>query len=99
VQIHHAGQGRRESHAVRDRTVAQQSDKLVTFSDVVQKAANRYTNVYNAYNEASTSGNGMQRLNLKSPRFSNIVGPSGDAKRLSKRLANYRSVCSMTFAR
>jgi hypothetical protein len=45
MQIHHAGQGRRESHAVRDRTVAQQSDKLVTFSDVVQKAANRHERV------------------------------------------------------
>lgn len=45
MQVHHAGQGRRESHAVRDRAVTGQPDELVAFGDVVQEAANRKTSL------------------------------------------------------
>lgn len=35
VQIHHAGQGRRESHAICDRSVSGQSNEFVTLGHVV----------------------------------------------------------------
>lgn len=39
MQIHHTGQGRRESHAVYNRAVTGQSNEFVALGDHVQKAA------------------------------------------------------------
>lgn len=41
VQVHHAGQGRGEPHAVRHRAVAGQSHKLVALRHVVEEAEKR----------------------------------------------------------
>lgn len=35
VQVHHAGERRREAHAVGDAAVAIQSDQFVAFCDIV----------------------------------------------------------------
>lgn len=41
VQIHHASQGRRESHAISDRSVSGQPDEFITLGHVVQETANK----------------------------------------------------------